>query len=113
MLRDEFAAKLNRARHSYHEIGLKTTNHEIWHAAQVAVTSIELTTNRVMNPRTGEQQRRPADYVSKRLCDIAIRFNAKIAALESSDERKRLHAQVKRNLAQNEIAQIDEQMAKL
>lgn len=113
MLRDELAAKLDRASRSYDELARSTTNETIWLAARDAVSSIELTVSRVLNPQTPEQQRRSADYVSKRLCDIAIRFNQKIAALENSDERKRLHAQVKRSVAQSELAEIDAQMAGL
>lgn len=87
MLRKELKLRLDRARYSYAQLACNTEHPVIFAAAFNAAKSVELTASRVMNPETNEQRRRPADYVSKRLADIAIRFNARIAALPNHGKR--------------------------
>lgn len=88
MLRNELKARLDHARLSYAQLACNTTHRVIFDAAFNAAKSVELTTDRVMNPQTREQKRRPADYVSKRLTEIAIRFNTRIATLPEDHTRR-------------------------
>jgi hypothetical protein len=106
MLRNELKARLDCARLSYAQLACSTAHREILDAAFSAAKSVELTTQRVMNPQTAEQKRRPSDYVSKRLTDIAIRFNAKIATLPDNhgqriDELRRAASELRSVLDQS------------
>ena len=81
MLRETLLAMLNRVRREYAQLACATTNAVVFNAAYSAAKSVELTADRVAHPRTYEQQRRPGDYVAKRLADISVRFNRKLAGL--------------------------------
>lgn len=86
MLREQVCAVLNRQRKNYDELANATTDLKIRRAAQNAARSVDLTLDRIENPRDTIQKRRPSDYALKRLVDIQVRF---VNHLSNSDELRR------------------------